>query len=414
MTKEDIINAAFRVWGRNLYRDTSLTKVAACLNVTKPALYRHFADKKALLDAMYIQFFDHYAAFLKSILAEAGRLEGGKGFPAIIRSIIDYYARNEDYFFFSLNQVAEETDPCYNMAEQLTRRGVFLSRMEEFVPSGAGYPSVVGLATITVIFYTALFHKKNYHTGKPREAEIKAFIVNIEEQVRRGLGFDREMVKALDYERLEALSRTDTAGCAGDNGLLKGVAAVVAEVGPWNASMEMVAQRSGLSKSGLYAHFKSKQDMLSQLFITEFEQITQILQRHTRQFPVAAERLYLAVFSIADYLRAKPEILIALDWIRIQRMYIDFNVPSKFYGFFRELGLKKTKLNPSTETTAQWISFLIVKTMIRRPAGMEFADISNETFRVLYRFIASGTGSFQNGGAGSTFPKREIKKRSRV
>lgn len=404
MTKEDIINAAFRVWGRNLYRDTSLTKVAACLNVTKPALYRHFADKKALLDAMYIQFFDHYAAFLKSILAEAGRLEGGKGFPAIIRSIIDYYARNEDYFFFSLNQVAEETDPCYNMAEQLTRRGVFLSRMEEFVPSGAGYPSVVGLATITVIFYTALFHKKNYHTGKPREAEIKAFIVNIEEQVRRGLGFDREMVKALDYERLEALSRTDTAGCAGDNGLLKGVAAVVAEVGPWNASMEMVARRSGLSKSGLYAHFRNKQDMLRRLFFTEFERIAGQARKSVGLSDIPEEQLYLGIFSIASYLRSRPEILVAMNWVRTRRLNLGHPPKSGEFQVFREIAIE-TLRNDENES---WIFFLVLGTMMRRfkktaapmlrntsPEEDNFSDLSNRSIRRLYRFVCLGFRDFE-------------------
>jgi AcrR family transcriptional regulator len=413
MTKEDIVNAAFRVWGRNLYKDTSLAKIAAYLNVTKPALYRHFADKKALLDAMYIQFFDHYAGFLKPILAEARKLEGNKGLLVIIRSIIYYYARNEDYYFFSLIQVAEKTDPRYNMAEQLNQRGVFLSRIRDSVSGGSDYPSVVFLAALTAIFYTALFHRKPHRSGKPGEAEIKTFITDIEKWIRLGLGFDRKMVEALDYERLEALNRTD-AGHTGDNGLLKGVAAAVAEAGPWSASMEMIAQRSGLSKSGLYAHFKSKQDMLSRLFMTEFEQITRIMQRHTQQFPAVTERLYLAIFSIADYLRAKPEILTALDWIRIRRMDLDINVPPGIYEFSRGLKLKKTRLNPSEETVAQWILFLIIKTMIRKPAGMEFASISNETFRVLYRFITTGIGGFQNGGAGSPSSKRKIKKRSRI
>jgi hypothetical protein len=95
-------------------------------------------------------------------------------------------------------------------------------------------------------------------------------------------------------------------------------------------------------------------------------------------------------------------------------MDLDINVPLGIYEFFRELKLKKTRLNPSEETVAQWILFLIIKTIIRRPAGMEFASISNETFRVLYRFITTGIGSFQNGGTGSLSPKRKIEKRSRV
>ncbi|MDR2185220.1 MAG: TetR/AcrR family transcriptional regulator [Treponema sp.] len=414
MTKEDIINAAFRVWGRNRYKDTSLSKVAACLKVTKPALYRHFADKQALLDAMYAQFFDHYAGFLKPVLEEARKIESNEGLLMITRAVIDYYVRNEDYYIFSLIQVGEKTDPQYNTAEQLNRRGVPLTQIRNSVPGGTGYPSLVFLAVITVTFYIALFHRKNRGSGKPGEAKIRAFVADIEKRVRLGLGFDGEAVKALDYERLEALSRIGAADCDGNSGLLKGVAAAVAEAGPWNASMEMVAQRSGLSKSGLYAHFKSKQDMLSWLFTTESDQIARLMRCHTRQIPDTAERLYLAILSVADYLRAKPEILIVLDWARIQRMDLDITVPMEIYEFFRELGMKKTRLDPSVETVAQWILFLVVKTMIRRPVGMEFADISNETFRVLYRFITSGIGGFRNGGAGLPLPEREIEKRSCV
>jgi AcrR family transcriptional regulator len=396
MTKEDIVNAAFRVWGRNLYKDTSLAKVAACLKVTKPALYRHFADKQALSDAMYGQFFDHYAAFLKPVLAEARKLGGGEGLLAMIHSIVDYYVRNKDYYIFSLIQVAEKADPRYNMVEQLNRRGVFLAEALNLVPAAAGYPSLVYLASATAIFYTALFHKKNGRSGKPGEAKINAFIVDIEKRIRLGLDLDREAVEALDYGKLEALNQVESAG---DDGLLKGVATAVAEVGPWNASMEMVAQHSGLSKSGLYAHFKSKQDMLSRLFMTEAEQIARNIRRYTSRSPVMEERIYLAMLSIADYLRAKPEILIVLDWIRIQRMDLDITVPPEIYEFFGELGLKKTRLDPSVETVSHWIHFLVVKTMIRKPVGMEIADISNKTFRILYRFITLGIGGFQNDGA---------------
>ncbi|MDR2783566.1 MAG: TetR/AcrR family transcriptional regulator, partial [Treponema sp.] len=65
MTREDIITTAFDVWGRQFYQSTSLTAIAQALNVSKPALYRHFRNKDDLLNAMYRYFFDVYAAFIK-------------------------------------------------------------------------------------------------------------------------------------------------------------------------------------------------------------------------------------------------------------------------------------------------------------------------------------------------------------
>ena len=53
MTNDDIIKAAFKVWGRELYRTTSLTEIALELGVSKTALYRHFKDKDSILEAKY-------------------------------------------------------------------------------------------------------------------------------------------------------------------------------------------------------------------------------------------------------------------------------------------------------------------------------------------------------------------------
>ncbi|MDR1373966.1 MAG: hypothetical protein LBJ24_03245, partial [Treponema sp.] len=118
--------------------------------------------------------------------------------------------------------------------------------------------------------------------------------------------------------------------------------------------------------------------------------------------------------SVAGYLKVKPEILVVLDWIRIQRMNLAITVAPEVYDFFRELGLKETKLDPSVETVVQWMLFMVAKIMIHRPDGMEIASLSNETFRILYRFIVSGIGGVQDGKTGLPFPTWEIKNRSHV
>jgi len=65
MTKVEVIEAAFKAWGREFYLNTSLSQVARELGVSKPALYRHFCSKQALLDAMTGHFFDDFADFIR-------------------------------------------------------------------------------------------------------------------------------------------------------------------------------------------------------------------------------------------------------------------------------------------------------------------------------------------------------------
>jgi AcrR family transcriptional regulator len=398
MTQDDIIKTAFQVWGRDFYRTTSLTPVAQGLGVTKQALYRHFPNKEALMGAMYGRFFDHYAEAMRKAFDRARQAPPGlEQVLVMVRGITEYYARNREYFVFSLVQVAGNKEPYRNMREQLDRRGISLREMAAYTPGGDGYPPVLQMASLTAVFSTAMFHKvqRTADCAVLPDQDIDTFVAQTEKKIAGGLRFNRDDIDTLDYERLEALMGSAD-GPDEDDGLLKAVAGAVAEAGPWNASMDMVARRSGLSKSGLYAHFKGKQDMLSQLFMTEFNRTAHQADVYARMSTVPAERLYLAVLSIADYLRSRPAILVALDWIRIQRLDLRITVPQLIYDIFTDIRFYKYKAGDdvSPETVARWILFLIVTTLMRRPDGMDFADIPNSSIRILFRFIALGMGGW--------------------
>ncbi|MDR2109958.1 MAG: TetR/AcrR family transcriptional regulator, partial [Spirochaetaceae bacterium] len=391
MTQEDIVNAAFRVWGRELYKTTSLSMVAQGLGVTKQALYRHFANKEALLDAMCGHFFDHYAEALRKTYDQVYQVpQGIERLLVMSRGITEYYARNREYFVFFLFLVSGNKESYRNLREQLERRGISLGRIRTYIPGGDEYPPVIQMAGLTAIFTTALFHKARSNAGGavPPDKEIDVVVTQTEKKIAGGLRFDREDIDALEYERLEALIGGADEPYE-DDGLLKAVAGAVAEVGPWVASMDMVARRSGLSKSGLYAHFKSKQDMLGQLFMTEVDRIAHRADVYARMSAVPAERLYLAVLSIADYLRSRPEILIALNWTRIQRLDLRITVPRLIYDIFADIRFHKTRDDGGTspETAADWILFLIVDTLMRRPGGLDFAGIPDRSIRILFRFL---------------------------
>jgi AcrR family transcriptional regulator len=328
---------------------------------------------------MYNRFFDHFTDALKPAFADAENVSGIDKFLVMVRRVIEYYALNKDYYIFSLIQVADQIDPRHNMVEQINRRGVNVRLLRCFLPGETDYPSLAMLAISTAIFYTALFHKGE--TPK----EIRDLIADTERIISSGLNFDRKLIDSLDYEKLESLIGAVPAVNGTD--LFKGIAAAVAEVGPWNASMEMVAHRSGLSKSGLYAHFKSKEDMLSRLFMGEFEHIALIMNAHIRKSSLPAEQLYLAILSVGDYLRSNPEILITLDWIRIRRVDIRFTVPYLIQDVFAKLRLGTGTV---PETLTHWVLFLVVKMMLSKPRDMHFSRIPNGGFRILYRYIVLG------------------------
>jgi AcrR family transcriptional regulator len=408
MTKQDIVRAALRAWGRKLYQRTSLGDVARELGVSKAALYRHFTGKEELVKAMDAYFYDDYTGFLKPHYEAALKVPDRKeGILLLLRGVMEYYIKNRDFFVFSLVQVYRNWEEQY-IAEQMGRRGFDTKRMELMWGEDTDDPALGLLLMTSLVFRIARFHKhENTEDAALSGEQAQQAIAEVEEKLNAGLALEKSRVEALEYERLEALA-AGAPGAKSDEseGILKAVGAVVAEAGPWKASMEMVARRSGLSKSGLYAHFKSKQDMLRQLFVTEFERISALARKNTGLSAVSEERLYLGIFSIASYLRSRPEILVAMNWVRTRRLNLGRPVKKGRFQVFEDIGIEALR----DEGNSNWIFFLIVSMMARwfkmngesgilerswRPGEGDFVGLSNGSIRRLYRFISLGFRGFE-------------------
>jgi len=408
MTKEDIVKTAFKVWGRDLYRTTSLSELARELGVSKPALYRHFKDKDALLDAMNTAYFDDSANFIKpgceKALSAAGQMES---MMIMMRTVSEFYIRNKEAFVYSLVKAFNNQDKN-TLNKELLSRGIDFIRLAKKEPGPVSYPSETQLIMVTNIYSISQFHLHRKRSSEaPSEDEMEKAIAQIENRILKGLELDPLKVDSLDFQRLEQQAAGPSHNDTENNALLRAVAETVAEAGPWNASMEMVARRSGLSKSGLYAHFKSKQDMLEKLFITEFTRIVDFAKAQIGTSKVVEEQLYLGIISIINYLRARPEILMSMDWVKARQLELGKEMPGRLYGIIKDLKLEVVQNQDLHYLVwiAQWILFLIINTLGWWPSSKDglpscpggskvwaknAAEVPNESFRLLFRFISLG------------------------
>ncbi|MDR2447231.1 MAG: TetR/AcrR family transcriptional regulator, partial [Treponema sp.] len=315
MTREDIITTAFQVWGRQLYQSTSLTAIADALNVSKPALYRHFKNKNDLLDAMHRRFFDAYTAFIKPFYDTAVTKQKNEGILIIIRAMTTFYARNEDFsIFFSILIYGNRA--MKTMERQLQARGVDLTRYyTEHLQMGR-------FVVATLTFILAYFHKHRSLAGCGKtpvaDEDIQKLTDLTAEIILYGLRSEKAKIEALDYEGIE--KKAKSVPVAGEkNHLLKAIASAVAKSGPWGVSIKEIAQKSGLSKSSLYCHFENKRDMIIKFFMNEFERLITLAEQGKRLSENPEEQLYIIINVIANYLLSDPDILSALDWLKTRR-----------------------------------------------------------------------------------------------
>ncbi|MDR2518224.1 MAG: TetR/AcrR family transcriptional regulator [Spirochaetaceae bacterium] len=402
MTKQEIINAAFSVWGRDLYKSTSLARLACALGVSKPALYRHFKNKEAILEAMYESFFDQCAAFIKPRYHNALSLKDpSQGLLSMARAILEYYIRHKEMFFFSIVRLHCRNEQ--DVIRQFLEKGVDLRRFQQEEAQNPPYPPLIHLILGTISFMVGYFHKPAYlQQAQAADTDAEELIGFAEKILSQGLGARPEALENIDYPGLEARIGTRDYETGGSEAVLKAVAEAVAEAGPWKTSMDMVARCSGLSKSGLYSHFKNKRDMLRRLFTTEFDRIIRYAEAGVKLSLIPEERLYLTLFSVADYLRARSEILLSASWIKTRRFeLLDLKTSifprlCRLYCAFQGINLRDSQTGgavfdpPETERLCPMILFLIVHTLTRRTEGNGASALSNEGIRRLFRFIALG------------------------
>ncbi|MDR2489856.1 MAG: TetR/AcrR family transcriptional regulator, partial [Spirochaetaceae bacterium] len=203
MTKTDIIQAAFQVWGADFYLKTSLTEIAHALNVTKPALYRHFSNKEELLNAMYENFFDVLAGFLSPFFDKSYKEDANEGLITIALGFAEFFLRNNEYFVFFLIYILENGDKEHNVFSKIALRGLNIEKLMA-ADNGGNRPSKLMFVMRNIGFMTARYNKKFFKVKKkPEETEINEFIQTAAFYIRRGLGFNKQIIDALDWDHIE-------------------------------------------------------------------------------------------------------------------------------------------------------------------------------------------------------------------
>jgi AcrR family transcriptional regulator len=394
MTKNEIIDTAFRVWGRDFYRKTSLSQLARELGVSKPALYRHFLNKRALMNAMTERFYDDFAAYIREDYERAEKLDDHfQGFLLVFRGIAGFFAHNAYALLFTLinhdHHISRRT-----VADSLTLRGLNMDFFRNIINSEYGFGSTVMQQVFaTLNFFMAQFHiEAKSFENIPNEEEIQKIILTIVNIIEYGLCLNAADIDSLDLTRLENLI-VKPAQSAELEPLFKAVAEAVAEAGPWEASMDMVAQRMGFSKSSLYCHFKNKRDMILKLFINEFTNIIKSARHGMSLSDEPVEQLYLGIYSIAFYLRSRPELLAAMAWVRTRKL--DLSKSEKQFEVFRffediKIAAMQNKTEEEKRRLSHWVLFLIILALMHDKSRKK----QNDNIRFLFRFITSGLRGF--------------------
>ena len=98
--KQEILDSAFRIWGKCGYRQTSLADLASAHDMTKQAIYRYFSSKSALEDAMEAKAMDIYSTASSAMMSDLRQTDPREFVTAYVAMTTDFIRKYTPYLAF--------------------------------------------------------------------------------------------------------------------------------------------------------------------------------------------------------------------------------------------------------------------------------------------------------------------------
>ncbi|MDR1748591.1 MAG: TetR/AcrR family transcriptional regulator [Spirochaetaceae bacterium] len=426
-TRERILHAAFSALTESHYTGLSLSRIAEIAGITKPAIYRHYADKDELIFAMYEHFYDEFAAALPVVDKgmETSAIERIQGY-----SLIRFFSLHPEYLGFFLYSLIAKKGFETELFRELHERRVF--RSFEGHPLSCGVPgessapegsmngpvpedirSVIAyylriiFGAVTCIHFIFELHSvatQSNSSGtnlRNHQIDIGIFTDRLWQLLAEGWEIPGWDLSVERMNELELLSTVSDAELPEESRIFSAVASVIKEYGFPGTTVERIAEKMGLAKSSLYSYFRNKNELLSELVYSELSEFVQIVERRRRLTNTLPEAVYMHLMTVTSYLQKRPSIIPVFSWLRSRgnlrnseighyirndRKIDITNTLNTFPGFrIPDLGIPLKE-----ETVSIWISAIPISVLIQ----CRFHKFTDEqvvsAMRMVYSFIGHG------------------------
>lgn len=429
LSRERITDAAFSAWGRTHFSQTSLNLVAKQLGVTKPALYRYFRSKEELTYAMDADYAMRLRDFVVLPLrARTADRDTNASDPARLREVVQLYFESVftffdehpyHYLYFIRTLLGRRTRSDSPVHDVLREHDALLL---DLIDDGSGRVAeqkllmIARYITTAAAFWTtehyrseALSQSQPTYAFEPERSQLdrdqqRQLIASGTEHVISGFLADHAEIDAQTVERIAWIQPEEIPE---RHRILDAITETVLQVGYGAATVERIAQRADLSKSGLYHYFTNKDDMLAQNLLDTQRHFAALARTRFTQLGTHPHRLYGLFVMIASYAHHDPSTIIVENWLRESN--VEVSLPPEqiveiqhIYAFVSEM-LVEGQLagNPGQGfAVLTYINFLVMQEM----AGIAEHNFRQERIitriRTLYNLFADGVAAaFHDQGA---------------
>jgi len=371
MTKRElktqlIIDTAFEVWGKNSFYNTSLSSLADALGMTKPALYRYFKNKEALLSAMKQDFITAYKSVHTNL-----KPDQFSDINSILKdyteNVIHFFTENYNYYkFFVLKLLRVEHNPVAILKEIEGDKNNFAGP-KIFENLGFSKINALSLSGFIRSLGGFLLNQKLFSKTAFTNSETDQMIKVIHFVSLHGLAGHEGKDASIDYSSIESSSMISKEDILPYDKIFATIAEVIAEKGIWETTIDSIAEALGMSKSSLYFYFENKDQMIKDVIERETEHLNKLIMVRIINFKSYQEQIYCIFHVMSSYFIMKPSIFSIMNWLRYQFVHKPIKPKEhKFEKFteYIELISKTTSFNPlefPAEILARGLNFFVIR-----------------------------------------------------
>lgn len=320
-TKELILDTAFSFLEKPVFSSFSMNELAAKVGISKPAIYRHFKNKDAVLEAMENRLIDNMAFFLKDVGSQ-DEISSRKS----LVNFVDYFVANPAHINYFIAQMSSIPNYEEHLFEKLYERNVSFVKKggSNYLQNFRNDMPVLSRHVFCgmTIFYFVSFQKDCLNLGKIRKCpeNFGQKVVNIMLSGLAGTAgeneaFHPEFISEERKKEIFELCKIPDETFPEENRIFTALANVIDKYKFPGVTVERIAAELNMAKSSLYEYFDNKNEMIKCLINKELQLLQTIIIENSVEAKNFTEYVYVLVASEMEYFSHRPSIIPICGWL---------------------------------------------------------------------------------------------------
>lgn len=325
-TKELILDAAFSFCKEPRFSVFSMSELAAKVGISKPAIYRHFKDKDAVLAAMRERFIEALANCLRDVQDVCNM----KRIPVdAVANVVQFFTENSYYVNYMMGCLASVKNFEFLLTEELEKRGIQVLAGFQFQQDASkelvikDFNRYVQTIYCGVTIFTFIKGREKHIAEGCQPQPVEEFAHKLVTFLAHGFAGTTEKndliyplpITDARIAELDALCTIDDDLLPDENRFFTAFASVIKKYKMTGVTVERIADELGMAKSSLYEYFDNKSEMIRSLIAKELALLDTIIKENTVEAQNLTEYLYILMRTEFSFFSLRASIIPICGWL---------------------------------------------------------------------------------------------------